>query len=211
MSIVITAISLAAVMILNPLLVYGASFQSVSEWHSEIKWGILEQEKTYYDMGLKVKTLSKNAVQLIWAAPDTAEKTSSYQILKKTKNANYTEFETTKQTSYVDTDLKNGNYYGYKIIPVFEKWEPDPVTKHGIDRHSNLQDFYKKGQELLAKQITIQKCPKCYDEPFKEINNIKLNNFTWIDKRDSPDFQKRILEEIAKAEKTFSLLILKKQ
>ena len=201
----VTVISLTAVVIFfSPLLAYGvtANVQNVAEWHSEISWGILDQEKTKH-VELKIKTLSENAVELTWTT-DVPEKISSYQILKKTKNSDYTAFEMTKQTTYVDTALESGNYYGYKVIPIFKKHELDPVTKHGIDRQNKMHYTYKKVQELLAKQTAMQKYPKYYDEPFIEINNIKWHEFSETDRRDNLVFQKRILEEAARAEKTFS-------
>lgn len=207
----IASISLVVVMFSNSLFAYGATdnVQSVAEWHSEIRWGILETEKTNH-IELKIKTLSKSAIQLTWDV-DTAEKISSYQILKKTKNSEYAVFEITKQTSYVDTDLESGNYYGYKVIPIFKKHEPDSVTKHGIDRQNNMHHTYKKGQEMLAKQTAMQKYPKYYDEPFTEINNIQWHDFSETNRRDNPIFKKRILEEATRAEKTFLLMILERQ
>lgn len=201
----VTVVSFAVVvMFINPSLADGITnnIQNVSEWHSEIEWGILEQEKTKH-VELKIKTLSENAVELTWTT-DVPEKISSYQILKKTKNSDYTAFEMTKQTSYVDTDLESGNYYGYKVIPIFKKQELDPVTKHGIDRQNKMHYAYKKVQELLAMQTAMQKYPKYYDEPFIEINNIKWHEFSETDRRDNLIFQKRILEEAIRAEKTFS-------
>ncbi|QLH09044.1 fibronectin type III domain-containing protein [Candidatus Nitrosotenuis sp. DW1] len=200
----------AAVMLFSPLLAHGVTdAQSVAEWHSEIRWGILEQEKTDH-IELTIKTLSSDAAELTWTT-DSIERISSYQILKKTKNSDYVILETTRHARYVDTNLESGKHYGYKIVPIFEKREPDTVTKHGIDRQNSMHQSYKKGQELIAMQTAMQKYPKYYDKPFIEINNIKWHEFPDTDRRDSPDFQKKILEEAARAEKTFLLMVLEKR
>ncbi|WKT57640.1 fibronectin type III domain-containing protein [Candidatus Nitrosotenuis chungbukensis] len=194
---IITASLAAAAMLFSPLLTYGVTdAKSVAEWHSEIRWGILEQEKMDH-VELTIKTLSKDTVELTWTT-DVTGKIISYQILKKTKDSDYVILETTKQTRYVDTDLESGNYYGYKVVPIFEKREPDTVTKHGIDRQNSMHYSYKKGQEMLAMQLAMQKYPKYYDRPFIEINNIKWHEFSDTDRRDDPDFQKKILEEAAR-------------
>ncbi|WKT57639.1 fibronectin type III domain-containing protein [Candidatus Nitrosotenuis chungbukensis] len=198
----VTAASLAAVMFVNTSLAYGITdnAQNAVEWHSEIGWLMLEQGKTDH-VELTTKILSKDTVELTWTT-DVTGKIISYQILKKTKDSDYVILETTKQTRYVDTDLESGNYYGYKVVPIFEKREPDTVTKHGIDRQNSMHYSYKKGQEMLAMQLAMQKYPKYYDRPFIEINNIKWHEFSDTDRRDDPDFQKKILEEAARAEKT---------
>ncbi|QLH09043.1 hypothetical protein [Candidatus Nitrosotenuis sp. DW1] len=199
----VTAASLAVVMFINTSLAYGITdnAQNAVEWHSEIGWLMLEQGKTDH-VKLTTKILSKDAIELTWTT-DSIERISSYQILKKTKNSDYVILETTRHARYVDTNLESGKHYGYKIVPIFEKREPDTVTKHGIDRQNSMHYSYKKSQEMLAMQLAMQKYPKYYDKPFIEINNIKWHEFPDTDSRNMPIFQKKILEEAARAEKTF--------
>jgi len=79
----------------------------------------------------------------------------------------------------------------------------DGVTSHGFDRNHVTFSIYKYDQELLAKQILAELCPKCGIESFNEINDIEFYQFPdTIYKRDDPIVQKMLEHENERAMKT---------
>ena len=163
------------------IIILGASFGVLSlnvddaysetmQWESEFTAGILKTESSEFGIDLKVSTFEKNAIKLEWQEPDTDKKIIGYQILRKTLDAEYiTLIENTNslETSFVDENLQKG-YYGYKVIPVTQKHEPQIITMHGIDRNHFLFDAYLIGQQLLAEFLLQKNCPACFEEPFSE-------------------------------------------
>jgi len=71
------------------------------------------------------------------------------------------------------------------------------------DRSNALFNFYKQGQELLAKQVLEQYCPSCSDKEFAEIDDIFSYEFPKrIDKLSDPEIQNKMLQESLIAENT---------
>jgi len=78
----------------------------------------------------------------------------------------------------------------------------DGITSHVYDRNHVTFSIYKYGQELLAKQILDEFCPKCGIESFNEINDIEFYQFPdTIYKRDDPIVQNMLEHENEKAMK----------
>ena len=86
-----------------------------------------------------------------------------------TEYITYIENTNSLDTSFVDANLQKG-FYGYKIIPVTKKHDPQIISMHGIDRNHSLFDAYLKGQQLLAEALLQKNCPSCFEEPFGEIS-----------------------------------------
>ncbi len=163
------------------IIILGASFGVLSlnvddaysetmQWESDFTAGILKTEPSEFGIDLKVSTFDKNAIKLEWQEPDTDKKIVGYQILRKTLDVEYiTHIENTNslETFFVDENLQKG-YYGYKIIPVTQKHEPQIISMHGIDRNHSLFDAYLIGQQLLAEFLLQKNCPACFEEPFSE-------------------------------------------
>jgi len=79
----------------------------------------------------------------------------------------------------------------------------DGISAHGYDRNHVKFSNYKYGQELLAKQILDEFCPKCGIEPFEEIGDVKFYRYPdTIYKLDDPIVQKMLEHENEKAMKT---------
>jgi len=149
------------------------AYSETTQWSSDFTAGILKTEPSEFGTNLKISTFDKNAIKLEWQEPDIDKKIIGYQILRKTLDAEYiTHIENTNslETSFVDENLQKG-YYGYKIIPVTQKHDPQIISMHGIDRNHSLFDAYMKGQELLALALLEQSCPSCIDEPFGGFNS----------------------------------------
>ncbi len=73
-------------------------------------------------------------------------------------------------------------------------------------------NIYKQGQELLAKELLEQLCPACSDDAFVEINNIFSYEYPeYVNRSDDPKLQIDMINEIIKAEQTFSQLFDVKQ
>ena len=170
------------------------------EWKSEYRVGILN-EKSESIIPVKVTTFSKDALKIQWDSPEIQknEMITGYKILRKEMNSSYRviiDNINSKNLVYLDKNIPDG-YYAYKVIPIIEKQESYKITMHGIDRESNLFEIYKKGQELLAKQIwdsvKIQsELPDSFAFEFKEVS--RMNN---------PIFQSAILDEVLKAKQIF--------
>jgi len=144
------------------------AYSETMQWESEFTAGILKTEPSEFGIDLRVSTFDKNAIKLEWQEPDTNKKIVGYQILRKTLDAEYiTHIENTYSldTSFVDENLQKG-FYGYKVIPVTQKPDPQIISMHGIDRNHSLFDAYLIGQQLLAEAILQINCPACFDEPF---------------------------------------------
>ncbi len=146
------------------------AYSETMQWESEFTAGILRTEPSEYGIDLKVSTFDKNALKLEWKEPDMDKKIIGYEILRKSLDTAYiTYIENTNslETSFVDGNLQNG-YYGYKVIPVTQKPDPQIISKHGIDRNHSLFDAYILGQQLLAEFLLQKNCPTCFEEPFSE-------------------------------------------
>ena len=146
-------------------------YSETMQWESEFTAGILKTEPSEFGIDLKVSTFDKNAIKLEWQEPDTDKKIVGYQILRKTLDSEYiTHIENTNSldTSFVDENLQKG-FYGYKVIPVTQKPDPQIISMHGIVRNHSLFDAYLKGQQLLAEALLQKNCPSCFEEPFSEI------------------------------------------
>ena len=79
----------------------------------------------------------------------------------------------------------------------------DGISSNGYDRNHVAFSIYKYGQELLAKQILDEFCPKCGIESFNEINDIEFYQFPDTTyKLDDPTVQKMLEHENEKAMKT---------
>jgi len=79
----------------------------------------------------------------------------------------------------------------------------DSISALGYDRDHVAFSIYKYGQELLAKQILAELCPKCGIESFNEINDIEFYQFPdTIYKLDDPIVQNMLEHENEKAMKT---------
>jgi len=149
------------------------AYSETTQWESDFTAGILKTEPSEFGIDLKVSTFDKNTIKLEWQDPDTDKKIVGYQILRKTLDSEYiTLVENTSsfETSYVDIELQKG-FYGYNVIPILEKNEPEIISTHGIHRNHSLFAMYMKGQELLAQDLVEKICPKCMDEPFGGINS----------------------------------------
>ena len=145
-------------------------YSETMQWESEFTAGILKIEPSEFGLDLKVSTFDKSAIKLEWQEPDTDKKIVGYQILRKTLNTEYvTHIENTNSsdTSFVDEELQKG-FYGYKVIPVTQKHDPQIISMHGIDRNHSFFDAYMKGQQLLAEALLKISCPACIEEPFSE-------------------------------------------
>ena len=148
------------------------AYSETMEWKSDFTVGILTTEPSEFEIDLKVVSFDKNAIKLKWQEPDTDEKIIGYEILRKTLDTEYaTHVENTNSldTSFVDENLQKG-FYGYKVIPITQKHDPQIITKHGIDRNHSLFDTYLMGQQLLAEALLQKNCPACFEEPFGEIS-----------------------------------------
>jgi len=147
------------------------TYSETMQWESEFTAGILKTEPSEFGLDLRVSTFDKNAIKLEWQEPNTGKKIIGYQILRKTMDTEYiTHIENTNSsdTSFVDENLQKG-FYGYKVIPVSQKPDPQIISMHGIDRNHSLFDAYLKGQQLLAEALLQKNCPACFEEPFSEI------------------------------------------
>jgi len=156
------------IMSLNVEDVYSETIQ----WESEFTAGILKTEPSEFGIDLRVSTFDKNAIKLEWQEPDTDKKIVGYQILRKTLDTEYIKhIENTNSldTSFVDENLQKG-FYGYKVIPIAQKPDPQIISMHGIDRNHSLFDAYLLGQQLLAEVLLQKNCPACFEEPFSEIS-----------------------------------------
>jgi len=79
----------------------------------------------------------------------------------------------------------------------------DGITSHWYDRNHEAFSYYKYGQELLAKQILDEFCPKCGIESFEEIGDVKFYRYPdTIYKLDDPVVQNMLEHENEKAMKT---------
>jgi len=79
----------------------------------------------------------------------------------------------------------------------------DGIEQNGINRNNAWFNFYKQGQELLAKEVLEQSCPYCSDKEFAEINDIFAYAFpTPIEKLSDPEIQSIMLQESVIAENT---------
>jgi len=149
------------------------AYSETMQWESEFTAGILKTEPSEFGIDLRVSTFDKNTIKLEWQEPDADKKIVGYQILRKTLDTEYiTHIENTNSldTSFIDENLQKG-YYGYKVIPVTQKPDPQIISMHGIDRNHSLFPAYLKGQELLARELLEQNCPSCIDEPFGGFNS----------------------------------------
>jgi len=148
------------------------AYSETMQWESDFTAGILKTESSEFGIDLRVSTFSKNAIKLEWQEPDTDKKIVGYQILRKTLNTEYIKHiknTNSLETSFVDENLQKG-FYGYKVIPVTQKHDPQIITMHGIERNHSLFDAYLKGQQLLAEALLQKNCPSCFEEPFGEIS-----------------------------------------
>jgi len=148
------------------------AYSETMQWESDFTAGILKTEPSEFGLDLIVSTFDKNAIKLEWQEPDTDKKIVGYQILRKTLDTEYiTHIEITNslETSFVDDNLQK-EFYGYKVIPVTQKHDPQIISMHGIDRNHSLFDAYLKGQQLLAEALLQKNCPSCFEEPFGEIS-----------------------------------------
>jgi len=148
------------------------AYSETTQWNSEFTAGILKIEPSEFGIDLRVSTFDKNAIKLEWQEPDTDKKIVGYQILRKTLDTEYIKhIENTNSldTSFVDENLQKG-FYGYKVIPVTQKHDPQIISMHGIDRNHSLFDAYLIGQQLLAEALLQKNCPSCFEEPFGEIS-----------------------------------------
>ncbi len=146
------------------------AYSETMQWESEFTAGILKTEPSEYGIDLKVSTFDKNSIKLEWQEHNTDKKIIGYQILRKTLDAEYiTLIENTNslETSFVDENLQKG-YYGYQVIPITQKPDPQIISMHGIDRNHSLFDAYLIGQQLLAEFLLQKNCPACFEEPFSE-------------------------------------------
>jgi len=79
----------------------------------------------------------------------------------------------------------------------------DGITSHWYDRNHEAFSYYKYGQELLAKQILDEFCPKCGIESFEEIGDVKFYRYPdTIYKLNDPVVQNMLEHENEKAMKT---------
>jgi len=147
------------------------AYSETTQWSSDFTAGILKTEPSEFGLYLRVSTFDKNAIKLEWQEPNTDKKIVGYQILRKTLDTEYIKhIENTNslETSFVDENLQKG-FYGYKVIPVTQKHDPQIISMHGIDRNHSLFDAYLIGQQLLAEALLQKNCPSCFEEPFSEI------------------------------------------
>ena len=150
------------------------AFSETMQWESKFTAGILKTEASEFEMDLQVSTYAKNAIKLEWKEPDIDKKIIGYEILRKTFDTEYiTHIENTNslETSFIDENLEKG-YYGYKIIPITKKHDPQIISMHGIDRNHSLFDAYLMGQQLLAEFLLQKNCPTCFEEHFSESTRI---------------------------------------
>jgi len=79
----------------------------------------------------------------------------------------------------------------------------DGISAHGYDRNYVAFSNYKYGQELLAKQILDEFCPKCGIESFEEIGDVKFYRYPdTVYKLNDPVVKKMLEYENEKAMKT---------
>jgi len=79
----------------------------------------------------------------------------------------------------------------------------DGIEQDGINRNNAWFNFYKYGQELVAKEVLKQSCPSCSGKEFAEINDIFSYEFpTQVDKLSDTEIQKKMLQESKIAENT---------
>lgn len=153
------------------------AYSATTQWNSDFTAGILKTEPSEFGLYLRVSTFDKNAIKLEWQEPNTDKKIVGYQILRKTLDTEYIKhIENTNslETSFVDENLQKG-FYGYKVIPVTQKHDPQIISMHGIDRNHSLFDAYLIGQQLLAEALLQKNCPSCFEEPFGEISKQIVN------------------------------------
>jgi len=84
----------------------------------------------------------------------------------------------------------------------------DDFSIHGTEAFGykrNNYEFtsYQKGQSLLAENTLREVCPKCFDESFDKINNIKNSSMSFIDsfKLDDPKIKSVMAYESQRAQK----------
>jgi len=154
------------------------AYSETMQWESEFTAGILKTESSEFGLDLKVSTFDKNAIKIEWQEPDTDKKIVGYQILRKTLDTEYTihiENTNSLDTSFVDGNLEKG-FYGYKVIPIMQKPDPQIISMHGINRNHSLFDAYLLGQQLLAEFLLQKNCPACFEEPFSEFLDKPLSD-----------------------------------
>ncbi len=179
------------------------AFAESVEWKSDYRVGILNQNSDSL-IPVKVTTFSKDALKIDWETPEIQknEMITGYKILRKDSNSNYLaiiENTNSKDLRHIDKNLPDG-YYTYKVIPIIERQKPDKITMHGIERLSNLFETYKKGQELLAKEVWDG------EKIQSQLPDSKSIHFKGIDRMNSPVFQGIIIDEAFKARQLFEKL-----
>jgi len=142
--------------------------------------------QNYYNHGIEVVGESLNPPKEY----DGIDKRQIYHLTETGKNTAVDEF---------------GNSWSLK----YGLWEKDyiPNVKNidGFkqDRSNALFNFYKQGQELLAKEVLEKYCPSCSDKEFAEIDDIFSYEFPkQIDKLSDPEIQNKMLQESLIAENT---------
>ena len=204
----IVGISLVAVLVLFGLITSSFAEDSLS-WKSEYLVGILDSENNA-SFPVTVTTFSKDSLKLEWQKPDVEkdQKIISFEILRKDLNSDYhkiAEITNPKQLSYVDINLNEG-YYGYKVIPVLLKTESNKITMHGINREHSFFPIYVQGQQLIAQYLLKQNCLKCFDESFKEIDDIFQYDFPEYNKRVNNEYQQNLDSESLRTKNLFESL-----
>jgi len=107
---------------------------------------------------------------------------------------------------------ENGNSWTLE----YEQWIMDDLPKReivgkislgGYSREHVYFDLYKNGQLLLAQHILEELCKKCIDEPFGEINNIKLTEpVEFVDRATDSKIREILDSEASKAEQKLEFL-----
>jgi hypothetical protein len=106
---------------------------------------------------------------------------------------------------------ENGNSWTLE----YEQWKLDYISNEhdgkipmgGYSREHVYFDHYKNGQLLLAQHILVELCKKCIDEPFGEINDIKLSEpVEFADRATNSKIREILDSEATKAEQKLEFL-----
>lgn len=204
---------LLGISIITAIILLGSIESSFAEeslsWKSEYLVGILDSEIDA-SVPVTITTFSKDSLKLEWEKPTISKdkKITGFEILRKDLNSDYhkvAEITNPKIFSYLDMNLDEG-YYGYKIVPVLMKIESNKIPMHGIDRQHSFFPIYVQGQQLVAQYLLKQNCLKCFDESFKEIDDIFQYDFPEYNKRVNNEYQQNLDSESLRTKNLFESL-----
>jgi len=145
--------------------------------------------QNYFNHGIEIVGESLNPPKEY----DGINKGQIYHLTETGKNTAVDEFGNSWSLKY---DQWTMDYIANKKII-------DGIEQDGINRNNAWFNFYKYGQELVAKEVLEKICASCSDEEFAEINDVFSYEFPkQTDKLLDSEIQKKMLQESKIAENT---------